>query len=92
MVLGLISAALLVGLGIGANSIADTYGNITEGGFSGIALILGVLAAAVGALAAAFWSRSESGKLVLKVFLWVLVAAAIIFGVVYMMSDKVIIG
>ena len=88
MVLALISTAILVALAIGAKSIADTYGNITGGGFSGIAVVVGVLAAGFGALSAALWSRRDSGKLVLKVFLSILVVTAVIFGVVYLVSDS----
>ena len=92
VVFALISAAILVALTIFAKTIADTYGNITEGGFEGIAAVVGVLAAGFGALSAALWSQPDSGKLVLKVFLSILVVTAIIFGVVYLLSDKVIIG
>ncbi len=90
VVFGLGSGFILLFLAVVLMSSADTYGNVTEGGLPGIAAVTGLIAAGLGAPAAALWKRPTSGKLVAMVFMSILAVAAITFGVIFMMSDKVI--
>jgi hypothetical protein len=91
-ILGLVSVGILWFLAMATADIADTYGNITEGGAPLLAMSIGLIAAGFGAGAVALWRRPALGRLVAWVFVSILALAAIIFGVVHVLSGKVILG
>jgi hypothetical protein len=91
-ILGLASVGILWFLAMAIADIADTYGNITEGGAPLLAMSIGIMAAGFGAGAVALWRRPALGRAVAWVFVSILALAAIIFGVVHVLSDNVILG
>ena len=80
---GVFAVALLAFLGFGLYDMGDTYGNVTEGGLGMLAVILGLIAASFGA-GSVYYATGKSSKAATVGFVVVLVAAAAVYGIVWL--------